>query len=98
MSVKRCQQEVDRPEFLEWVWHYEQSPWDRQAEQMATIMTLLANLLRVDARILQANGGRLPTWTKPDDFLPRAHPQPPQTPEQAKALVGMFFRQAGAFT
>lgn len=91
MSVKRCQQEVDRREYLEWLLLYEQEPWGehRRDMRMATLATLLANIMSV---IVRLGGGRATRSYHLDDFLPGSarRLRPAQAPIQAQAIFRAF--------
>jgi hypothetical protein len=95
MSVRRCQQEVDRRELHEWMALFEHEPWGEHREdvRMATVATLLANIMSL---IVRLGGGKPSRSYGIRDFLPHAPARPQQTPEQAKAIMGLFLRTSGA--
>jgi hypothetical protein len=100
MSVRRCQQEVDGVEFLEWLEYWRQEPWgEERADHRAGV---------ISAVIANVNRGKNSPMFRPADFMPRwgqteASPAPTsgsrsasrsgstgQTPEQMWSIFAAF--------
>lgn len=90
MSVKRCMQEVDAAEFVEWMLYFELEPFgeERADYRAAIIASTVANSQSVKRRFT------------PKDFMPkwerRSASRPQQTIDQQRAIFEMFVQAQNA--
>jgi hypothetical protein len=76
MSVKRCQQEVDGVEFLEWLEYWRLEPFgEERADHRAGI---------ISAVIANVNRGKHSPAFRPADFMPRYDETPTPAPSSGE--------------